>query len=432
MSAKKLTRTGALNATRILDQAAELIQRNATVFGIPEAVALDFAKRADILSDTIETTAAKNFPRTAGDEEDDEKEEKDADEGKTAAGHAQYEDYVRDWKALKYPVDVKGKMLSKERWEELMGKADGGKTAAADWAQPAKNETGLSLPLANGGWDANAIGDDRGGPYESQPDESSYMSGHFAQNWFHQLCDKVESNTVPRLGQVDKFAAAGMAMSACLRDVVRVASYGPMAAADLQDHIQQVGEIHRVATDLQAEVTAAADDFTRQAGTLDNDQLLLVASFHNLAEALQTQSGQIADIGDTIANGGRLAADGPDAARFSVHASESIADLWDAVQKQAAGFQRVVSRLKGAGIEKFSHVPAALGRLFDMGSASVTNSQARVAHAFGELEASHGDKDRSTLRRLLAEEGMNTRLAGDDDEDDKDDEGKTAGINLFE
>lgn len=46
--------------------------------------------------------------------------------GKTA-GTETYEEYVRDWKKLRYPVAVKGEMLPKEKWEQLMGK---GKTAA--------------------------------------------------------------------------------------------------------------------------------------------------------------------------------------------------------------------------------------------------------------------------------------------------------------
>lgn len=53
---------------------------------------------------------------------------------KMAEDHQCYEDYVRDWKKLRYPVSVKGKLLSKERWEELM-KKDNSKSASAPVAE---------------------------------------------------------------------------------------------------------------------------------------------------------------------------------------------------------------------------------------------------------------------------------------------------------
>lgn len=49
------------------------------------------------------------------------------DQAKTA-GHATYDEYVRDWKKLKYPETVKGKLLPKDEWEKLMNKG-GDKTA---------------------------------------------------------------------------------------------------------------------------------------------------------------------------------------------------------------------------------------------------------------------------------------------------------------
>jgi len=39
---------------------------------------------------------------------------------KKAAGHTTYSEYVRDWKKLKYPVTVKGEILTEERWTKLM------------------------------------------------------------------------------------------------------------------------------------------------------------------------------------------------------------------------------------------------------------------------------------------------------------------------
>jgi len=43
-----------------------------------------------------------------------------------AGGHKTYKEYVRDWKAMSYPVSVKGKMLAEDAWQKLMGKQAGG------------------------------------------------------------------------------------------------------------------------------------------------------------------------------------------------------------------------------------------------------------------------------------------------------------------
>ena len=71
-----------------------------------------------------------------------------------AAGHKTYKDYVRDWKALQYPVSVKGKMLSEKEWAKLMGKQ-------ATW------EGGSRAP---DGWDNGTI---EGDPSATESDEGS-------------------------------------------------------------------------------------------------------------------------------------------------------------------------------------------------------------------------------------------------------------------
>lgn len=59
---QKLTRRGARNVTEVFDRIATLVQNNADVLGLDPKIAMDFAKRADLLSDVIETTATINFP----------------------------------------------------------------------------------------------------------------------------------------------------------------------------------------------------------------------------------------------------------------------------------------------------------------------------------------------------------------------------------
>lgn len=67
---KKLTRKGARNVTSELDRIASLVQDHHPLLGIPEKVALDFAKRCDLLSDAVETVAIHNYPRTAAEDEE--------------------------------------------------------------------------------------------------------------------------------------------------------------------------------------------------------------------------------------------------------------------------------------------------------------------------------------------------------------------------
>lgn len=53
----KLSRQGALRLTADIDRIASVLSEHALALGIPQNVALDFAKRADLLSDVIEKTA---------------------------------------------------------------------------------------------------------------------------------------------------------------------------------------------------------------------------------------------------------------------------------------------------------------------------------------------------------------------------------------
>ncbi len=61
----KLTRQGARNLTATLDRVATVIQNNPELLGVDKKIAMDFARRCDLLSDAIETTAVINFPKAA-------------------------------------------------------------------------------------------------------------------------------------------------------------------------------------------------------------------------------------------------------------------------------------------------------------------------------------------------------------------------------
>ena len=58
----KLTRDGASDLTSVMDRVATVVQENPELLGIDSRIALDFAKRIDLISDAVETTAAINFP----------------------------------------------------------------------------------------------------------------------------------------------------------------------------------------------------------------------------------------------------------------------------------------------------------------------------------------------------------------------------------
>lgn len=164
---RHLTRQGALNVTSDLDKLANLIagerQPDGTysggafaTLGIPEKIAYDFAWRCDVIADAIEKKAVENDEvhgvRLAEDDEEAEESDKEA----------------------------------------------AAKSAAPEWAQPAKDETGTSVePTGESpNWDANAVADNVGGPHKMEADEP-YMSGEFAQQKFHELRDKQQAGQIP-------------------------------------------------------------------------------------------------------------------------------------------------------------------------------------------------------------------------------------------
>lgn len=60
-----LTRRGARELTQTLDRVASVLQAQSAVLGIDPKIATDFAYRSDLLSDAIEGTAVRNYPRLA-------------------------------------------------------------------------------------------------------------------------------------------------------------------------------------------------------------------------------------------------------------------------------------------------------------------------------------------------------------------------------
>jgi hypothetical protein len=98
-----------------------------------------------------------------------------------------------------------------------------GKKAAPQYpVEPGKNEEGLSVEPApaNEGFDANAIADQKPGPYQKEPDEP-YMDGEFTNERYHVLGERVKADSIPRFNVVDaKLASLQDGDVKGLRDLV--------------------------------------------------------------------------------------------------------------------------------------------------------------------------------------------------------------------
>jgi hypothetical protein len=272
-----LTRKGARNLTRMMDRVASVIQAHPDSLGIPAEVALDYAKRSDLLSDTIELKAAENYPVTAAGEtqqvdktpaadNDPEVPQPSAesagptDEDPKSDDQNKPETYYEGGSSKVAEDDA---LLRKLLAEE--GMTD--KKAAPEWAQPAKDETGTSVeptPAAQPHWDANAIADDRGGPYLAESDEP-YMSGQFAQNWFHQLHDKQVAGVLPQVdaklasladGDVEGLRDIAAGMRRIIEADVGISKMPGMSPSQLRGEIDRIvklrQEIEKIATQYEA------------------------------------------------------------------------------------------------------------------------------------------------------------------------------------
>jgi hypothetical protein len=213
---QKLTREGARSVTMTVDRIASLVQDHHGVLGIPADVALDYAKRSDLISDAIETRAVQNtpLPREAAEVDQVPAQDDDPDvSGVTEESGGNTDEDPESDDQNKPETYYDGGSAKVAEGDELLRKllAEEGmsmpKEAAHDWPLgPAKNETGDSIEPGGSApphWDANAIADDRGGPLQQEPDEP-YMAGEFAQKQYHELRDKQQSGQVNQT--VDKFA----------------------------------------------------------------------------------------------------------------------------------------------------------------------------------------------------------------------------------
>lgn len=201
-----LTRQGALNLTSTLDRVATVIQERFATLGIPEDVALDFAKRADLISDAVEIQAAANQPLS-----DPEVKGVSPTSGGTTAESPKSKDqnkpdtYYYGKSAGEVPEAFKKQWEKNEKGgdKDKDKKEASAKMAAPEFpVEPGKDETGESVDHGTAGFDANAIADDDGGPRLSQPDEG-WMAGHFSQDKYHALRGKVQDGALPALNEVD-------------------------------------------------------------------------------------------------------------------------------------------------------------------------------------------------------------------------------------
>jgi hypothetical protein len=450
--ADMLTRQGARNLTRVMDRVASVFEKHHASLGVDPKVAEDYAKRTDLLTDAVELTAATNYPMgtepvTAAEVHKTPAADADPEVPKPTAESAGDTDDAPDSDDQNKPETYYGKG------------ANGEKLAAPEWAQPARNETGESVEpggSSGAGWDPNAIADDRGGPYKQEPDES-YMGGHFAQNWFHQLRDKQEAGQVPG---VDKFAAR-MAMAACMSDVTHVAMVGAMSDSDARQAIIELTDIDKSLAELDADIAKAAGMLMKRRDELQADQKSKLKAFGDkLPETIKAQGKVVIELRGVLIEYTKVAAQNPPTvgkmrggvleaagAKFGAEVRDAIDDMWDVVKKERTALKKATARVsyrhastdKEAGVmdwlaavsEFFGKIFTALVRVFDMGTTAIESSAKRVNKSFDDYKKAQkvalkdasttvdASEDDALLRRLLAEEGM-------DKDEDEDEDGKKA------
>ena len=244
-----LTRKGARNFTETVDRVASAVQTKHGLLGIPQDVASDFALRCDLIADAVELRAAANEPLT---EIDDDPESKDQNKPET------------------YESGDKSAKDGEEDDESPDDKT--GKKAAPEWPlQPGKDETGDSVEPAGSAdphWNANAVGDQRPGPFKSEPDEA-FMAGEFTQQEFQELRDKQQAGQLP--GVDAKLASEFMRLS---YEIDKSAGREPeilQGFAGFTGHIRRLGEIGTELEQNKAQIEAIAGDLLRKKKDLDKE-----------------------------------------------------------------------------------------------------------------------------------------------------------------
>jgi len=243
-----LTRKGARNFTETVDRVASAVQNKYGLLGIPQDVASDFALRCDLISDAVELTAAANEPLT---ETDDDPKSKDQN---------QPEHFYEGKKAEDEEATD----------EEATDKEAADKKAAPEWPlQPGKNETGDSVEPAGSApphWNANAIGDERPGPFKMDSDES-FMAGEFTQEEFQQLRDKQQAGALP--GVDAKLASEFMSLSRNLDKTADVPIL--LGFRGFTEHIRSLDELGTELEETKAKLEAVAGDLLRKEKDLDKE-----------------------------------------------------------------------------------------------------------------------------------------------------------------
>ena len=220
-----LTRKGARNFTETVDRVASAVQTKHGLLGIPQDVASDFAIRCDLISDAAELTAASNDPLATDDEEAPDEEK-------------------------------------------------ASKKATPEWPlQPGKNETGDSVEPAGSAdphWNANAIGDQRPGPFKSDADEA-FMAGEFTQQEFQELRDKQQAGQLP--GVDAKLASDFRALSTDIDDTTKTAKEFPelQGFAGFTEHIRRLDEVGTELEQVKAEIEAQTAELQRRKKDLDKE-----------------------------------------------------------------------------------------------------------------------------------------------------------------
>lgn len=266
-----LTRKGARNLTETLDRVATAVQQRHALLGVPERVAQDFAYRCDLLSDAIERRASTNFPIEAAAEVSEtpaEKNDPDVKGVTTESGGETDESPKSDDQNKPETYYGLNDGPSKAATDEGEGQA---KEASPEWEQPAKDETGDSVDHGTSGYDANAIADDRGGPYKTDGDEP-YMNGEFTQEEFHALRDKQESGQMPGVDAKLASVVEGdlnslRELSAALNDIIaapisvsKMPGFSPMQLrAEIDRIVALRHEIEILATEYESVLSKLKD-----------------------------------------------------------------------------------------------------------------------------------------------------------------------------
>lgn len=218
MSTPLLTRAGAYEATQHVDRLANLIEVEAAILGLDDALKKQAIEVLDTISDAVEKKAIENFPLTAGElppalqKINEEKAEEKEGETKKEAGELP--------PALQENADKKKEEAKKK---------------AADF-------------------DPATIAEQVPGPLEAEPDEP-YMDGHFTAVELYEVSEEFGGKL-----------ASALAKTASKLDSVTVQGYDGFTG-----QIRILDELSTQAATLQAQIDAAIGPLLTTKAGLDAD-----------------------------------------------------------------------------------------------------------------------------------------------------------------